>query len=352
MYKNLIRPLLFCLAPEVIHDIAICFLGFLAKLPGALSIIRLIQGSKDLRLQRDVFGLTFSGPVGLAGGFDKNGEAFETFGALGFSFVEVGTVTPRPQPGNPKPRVFRLPKNRALINRMGFNNLGVESLVRNLSRSRRAGSEPGRVLVGGNIGKNKDTPNEDAVSDYERCFDRLFPYVDFFVVNISSPNTPGLRELQDRKPLEILLGRLEEMNRQRGIRKPILLKIAPDLELTQLDEVLDVISLTRIDGIVATNTTIGREGLSYSSEEIAAFGAGGLSGEPLKRRSTEVIRYIARKTQGRLPIIAVGGIMAAEDALEKFQAGATLVQLYTGFVYEGPKLIRDIEAAVLSAGQT
>ncbi len=297
-------------------------------------VVRRVYAFEDDRLERSVFGLHFKNPVGLAAGFDKNGAHFRTMAALGFGCIEVGTVTPRPQPGNPQPRLFRLKKDEALINRMGFNNDGVDALVQNLQQPRPAG-----LIIGGNIGKNKDTPNERAAEDYAICFEKLFPYVDYFVVNVSSPNTPGLRELQDKKPLTQLLQTLQDLNRQKPASKPILLKIAPDLTDAQLDDIVEIVQTTGIAGVIATNTTVSREGLKNNTE---AIGAGGLSGQPLRARATEVIRYLREKSGETLVIIGVGGIASAEDAIEKLEAGASLVQIYTGLIYEGPMLVKRI----------
>ncbi len=345
MYQSLVRPILFLLSPEMAHQAAFLFMRLAQNIPGAAGIIRQIWAIEDRRLERTVFGITFPNPVGLAAGMDKECEAFDMLGAMGFGFIEVGTIVPEPQPGNPKPRLFRLPKDKALINRMGFNSKGLAHAVRRLQKRK------SKVVIGGNIGKNKVTPNDEAVRDYEQCFEALYPCVDFFVVNVSSPNTPNLRQLQDKEPLELLLSSLQKLNREKPRPKPVLLKIAPDLSFTQIDEVLEIVENTGIAGIVATNTTIGRENLSCTAEEIAKIGAGGLSGRPLARRSTEVIRYIVDKSQGRIPVIGVGGIMTAQDALEKLAAGASLVELYTGFVYAGPGLISEINRAILNQGE-
>lgn len=312
------------------------------RIPGYKSLIRAIYAVDDKRLERTVFGITFKNPVGLAAGLDKDAKLFDELGILGFGFVEIGTLTPKAQPGNDKPRLFRLKQDEGLINRMGFNNEGVAAAVERL-RKRKT-----KVIIGGNIGKNKVTLNEDATSDYEKCFEALFDYVDYFVVNVSSPNTPNLRELQDKTPLTALLSRLKELNSKKKNQKPILLKIAPDLTDSQLDDIIDIVKSTKIDGVVATNTTISRDGLTTSAERIKEIGAGGLSGKPLTQRATEVIRYLHTKSGGSFPIIGVGGIHSAEDALEKLDAGATLVQLYTGFIYEGPKLITRINKTLLA----
>jgi dihydroorotate dehydrogenase len=273
--------------------------------------------------------------VGLAAGFDKNGEFIEELANFGFGFIEVGTVTPLPQPGNDKPRMFRLPADEALINRMGFNNKGVEVLARKLQSVKRDG-----LIIGGNIGKNKNTPNEDAVSDYIKCFDALFDVVDYFVVNVSSPNTPGLRALQEKEPLKNILYTLQQRNKKNDISRPILLKIAPDLTNEQLDDIVEIVQGTGIAGVIASNTTISRDNLK--SPENIKNETGGLSGKPLTKRSTEVIRYLSEKSNKSFPIIGVGGIHSAKDAQEKLKAGASLVQIYTGFIYEGPGLVKQI----------
>ena len=277
----------------------------------------------------------------MAAGFDKDAKLFDELASFGFGFIEIGTVTPFPQKGNPKPRLFRLNDDSGLINRMGFNNQGIEVVVARLRRRKT------NIIIGGNIGKNKVTPNEKAVDDYELCFEKLFPYVDYFVVNVSSPNTPGLRDLQEKAPLTALLNRLQELNNEKESRKPILLKIAPDLINDQLDDIIEIIATTKIDGVVATNTTIDRSGLKTDTNKVNAIGKGGLSGKPVRVRSTEVIKYLADKSNKAFPIIGVGGIHSAEDALEKLDAGATLLQLYTGFIYEGPSLVKRINKAML-----
>jgi dihydroorotate dehydrogenase len=314
-------------------------------------------------LQKEVFGLLFKNPVGLAAGFDKNALYLTELEALGFGFVEIGTVTPKPQAGNDKPRLFRLPKDKALINRMGFNNDGVQVVARRLKdwRDSNKGSHspftiahspsimhPPRLIIGGNIGKNKVTPNEDAWKDYEICFRALFDCVDYFVVNVSSPNTPGLRELQEKDSLRKILSHLQTINQQESSTeaerkpKPLLLKIAPDLTWQQIDDVIDLAMEIKLDGLVATNTTISREQLQTASNTVQAIGAGGLSGAPVRQRATEIVQYIGQKTNGQLPVIASGGIFTAQDAQEKLAAGASLVQVWTGFIYEGPGIVRKI----------
>lgn len=311
------------------------------RIPGFKSLFRALYSVNDKRLERTVFGITFPNPVGLAAGLDKDAKLFDELGIIGFGFIEIGTLTPKGQPGNDKPRLFRLRPDSGLINRMGFNNEGVAAAVERLKKRKT------KIVIGGNIGKNKVTPNEEATSDYEKCFEALFDHVDYFVVNVSSPNTPNLRELQDKAPLTALLSRLKELNAQKKNPKPILLKIAPDLTDSQLDDIIEIVKATKIDGVVATNTTISREGLKTPDSQLQSIGMGGLSGKPLTKRATDVIRYLHTKSGGSFPIIGVGGIHSAEDALEKLDAGATLVQLYTGFIYEGPKLITKINKAIL-----
>lgn len=345
MYQ-LIKPLLFQFDPEKVHYFVTRNLKRLNRFPGGAAFSRMLWNFEDKRLEREVFGLKFPNPVGLAAGFDKNAELISEMADLGFGFVEIGTVTPLPQPGNLKPRMFRLPADKALINRMGFNNLGVDVAAERIAAWRRnhKKSQNG-LLIGGNIGKNKITPNEDAVSDYIKCFDRLFDVVDYFVVNVSSPNTPGLRALQEKEPLTKILNTLQQRNSKEGISRPILLKIAPDLSHEQLDDIVDIVKETGIAGVIATNTTVVREGLKTDrlSNE-----TGGLSGKPLTQRSTEVIRYLSKKSKGTFPIIGVGGVHSPEDAIEKIRAGASLIQLYTGFIYEGPGLIKRINKKILS----
>ncbi len=301
-------------------------------------------GVKDKKLERTLWGITFPNPVGLGAGFDKDARWVDELACLGFGFVEIGTLTPRSQLGNPAPRLFRLPADSALINRMGFNNGGAEIAAARLKHRKEC------IIIGGNIGKNKDTPNEDAIGDYEAAFRALHDVVDYFVVNVSSPNTPGLRALQDKAPLTALLQRLKDINAGYARPKPILLKIAPDLSDAQLDDIIDIIHHTALDGIVATNTTIDRSGLNTEASEVDALGAGGLSGKPLRQRATEVVQYISRKSGGAIPVIAVGGIFTAEDAIEKLDAGASLVQVYTGFIYEGPGIAKAICKGILQKG--
>lgn len=336
MYKKLVRPILFKFDPEKVHYFTFGFLRKIFKIPGVQSLLRNRFEVNDPRLQTEVFGITFKNPVGLAAGFDKNAQLFQELSSLGFGFIEIGTLTPKPQPGNPKKRLFRLKKDGAIINRMGFNNEGVEAAVERLRKNK-------NVIIGGNIGKNKVTPNEEASGDYKICFEALFPYVDYFVVNVSSPNTPNLRELQEKEPLKNLLRELQNLNFQKKVPKPVLLKIAPDLTDAQLLDIIEIVQETKIAGVIATNTTISREGLTSENKEEP----GGLSGRPLKNRSTEIIRFLSVKSNRSFPIIGVGGITSADDALEKLDAGASLVQLYTGFIYEGPQLIKKINKKIL-----
>lgn len=342
MYKTIIRPFLFLFDAEKVHYFSFSMIKFFSKI-GFSGLFRSLYVVDDERLEKELFGLKFKNPVGLAAGFDKNALLFNELSDFGFGFIEIGTLTPKPQAGNPKPRLFRLKEDMAIINRMGFNNLGVFDAVEQLKKKH-------RVLIGGNIGKNKVTPNDEAVKDYLICFDALFDHVDYFVVNVSSPNTPGLRELQDKEPLTALLNELQLQNdkyaRKKDVnRKPILLKIAPDLTDSQLMDIIHIVASTKIDGIIASNTTIERKNLK--SHAILLEESGGLSGMPLKNRSTEVIRFLSENSNKAFPIIGVGGIHSAEDALEKLDAGADLIQLWTGFVYEGPSLVKKINQAVL-----
>lgn len=342
MYKLLIRPFLFLLDPEKVHHLSFTVIRLLSKI-GFSGFFRFLYLIDDKRLEREVFGIKFKNPVGLAAGFDKNAKLYNELSNFGFGFIEIGTVTPKPQAGNPKKRLFRLKADHAIINRMGFNNLGVFEAVENLKKKH-------NVIIGGNIGKNKITPNQLATKDYLICFDVLFDHVDYFVVNVSSPNTPGLRELQDKEPLTALLMALKRENHKYAqskqvIEKPILLKIAPDLSNEQLLDIIQIVEDTRISGIIATNTTIARENLK--SDYFLVEEKGGLSGKPIANRSTEVIRFLSEKSNKAFPIIGVGGIHSTEDALEKLEAGADLIQLWTGFVYEGPALVKKINKAIL-----
>lgn len=327
--------------PEQAHHNVTSGLKFFTKIWGTDALLKSLYTVEDPRLQTTVFGLTFKNPVGLAAGFDKNADYIEQMSKLGFGFIEIGTVTPKPQPGNDKPRMFRLVNDEALINRMGFNNQGADVAAGRLKHLK----EKNGVIIGGNIGKNKVTPNEEAVNDYIYCFNSLFDYVDYFVVNVSSPNTPGLRDLQEKEPLKKILNTLQELNNAKASPKPILLKIAPDLTDSQLDDIVEIVQDTKIAGVIATNTTISREGL-YSDPNLVKE-AGGVSGKPLTKRSTEVIKYLSDKSNKAFPIIGVGGIHSAADAIEKLNAGASLIQIYTGFIYEGPGLVAEICKGIL-----
>ena len=338
MYKVFIKPILFLFDPEWVHHTVFSTLKLIHRIPGMGNLIKGFYQVKDQRLERKLFGLTFPNPVGLAAGFDKDAKLFKELSNFGFGFIEVGTLTPKSQPGNPKKRLFRLPEDDGLINRMGFNNEGVEAAIERLKRNK-------GILIGGNIGKNKLTPNEEAVSDYVQCFETLFPHVDYFVVNVSSPNTPNLRALQDKEPLTYLLQTLKDLNHSKSKPKPILLKIAPDLTEEQLVDIIDIITSVRIDGVIATNTTLSREGLQSENKSEM----GGLSGKPVTKKSTEVISFLHEKSKNAFPIIGVGGIHSPEDAIEKLEAGASLVQLYTGFVYEGPGVVKRINKAILKS---
>lgn len=336
MYKLLIRPFLFLFAPESIHHFTFRFIKIAFAIPFVKPIVAALHKPQGAKLEREVFGIKFPNPVGLAAGFDKDAKLFDELSSFGFGFIEIGTLTPKPQPGNDKPRLFRLPEDSGLINRMGFNNEGVDAAVERLKKNKN------NVIIGGNIGKNKVTPNEQALNDYIYCFNALFDHVHYFVVNVSSPNTPGLRDLQEKEPLTKLLSELQQLNNAKAKPKPILLKIAPDLTNSQLDDIIAIVRDTKIAGVIATNTTISRENLKSQISLLKSIGAGGLSGKPVRNRSTEVIRYLSEKSGKAFPIIGVGGIHTPEDALEKLNAGASLVQLYTGFIYEGPGLVKRI----------
>ncbi len=341
-YKTFVRPLLFRFDPEKVHHFVSRSLQYIFSVPGVAPVIRKFTVVKDARLEREVFGLKFKNPVGVAAGFDKEALLFEALGHLGFGFVEVGAVTPQGQPGNEKPRLFRLPADGALINRMGFNNPGMEAVRRRLAKRRKSS-----LVVGVNLGKNTLTPNERAADDYLRLFDGLFDVADYFVVNVSCPNITDLHELQDKEALKDILQRLQAVNRKKPHPKPVLLKVSPDLNLHQLDEVIGLVKETGIAGVVAVNTTVGRNGLKSPENQTAAMGRGGLSGKPLRKRALEVVRYLSEKSGKAFPIIGTGGIFTPEDALEMLEAGADLVQVYTGFIYEGPFLANRINRAIL-----
>ncbi|MBC5993311.1 quinone-dependent dihydroorotate dehydrogenase [Pontibacter cellulosilyticus] len=342
MYKSLLRPLLFQLDPEKVHYLTADAVKFGYKLPFIENITQSMFQVQDQRLERELFGLKFPNPVGLAAGFDKDAKLIDEFAHFGFGFIEIGTLTPKPQSGNEKPRLFRLPKDQAIINRMGFNNEGVDAAVRRLEKRKSS------IIVGGNIGKNKVTPNEEATNDYLYSFKALFDVVDYFVVNVSSPNTPDLRALQDKEPLQKLLLTLQEENQKHATPKPLLLKIAPDLNSEQLNDIIEIAIEARLSGIIATNTTVSRAGLHTSPDTVAGIGMGGLSGKPLTHHSTQIVRHLRTYLPKEIKLIGVGGIMTADDAVEKMQAGADLVQLYTGFIYEGPALVTRINKKLLT----
>ena len=338
MYRYLIKPILFLGNPEWIHHFIFSLIKFLNKIPGVSKLIQLLYQVNPPKLERELFGIKFKNPIGLAAGFDKDAKLFKELSNFGFGFIEIGTLTPMPQPGNKKKRLFRLPKDQGLINRMGFNNEGVKAAIPRLKKNK-------NIIIGGNIGKNKVTPNENAVDDYRYCFNALYAHVDYFVVNVSSPNTHKLRDLQEKEPLTELLNSLQDLNEAKEQPKPILLKIAPDLNEDQLLDVIDIVKETNTAGVIATNTTLDREGLKSPNKNQS----GGLSGKPLSQRSTEVIRFLAEKSNKTFPIIGVGGVHKPEDAIEKLRAGADLIQLYTGFVYEGPAVVKRINKAILAS---
>ncbi|MBL0317670.1 MAG: quinone-dependent dihydroorotate dehydrogenase [Flavobacteriales bacterium] len=340
MYRTFIKPLFFLLSPEKAHYAAMGCLKTLCRIPGVKSLLRSMYQVKKTELQKQLFGIQFPNPVGLAAGFDKDARWVDELECLGFGFVEIGTVTPLPQPGNDQPRLFRLPQDEALINRMGFNNAGAIAAAERLKKRK------SNIIIGGNIGKNKVTPNEDALSDYVKCMRALHDVVDYFVVNVSSPNTPGLRALQEKEPLLHILANLQKLNTEYTKPKPILLKIAPDLTNEQLDDIIDIVKQSGIAGVIATNTTISRDGLTTPKSEVESIGAGGLSGIPLRTRSTEVIRYLKSKSNNAFPVIGVGGIHSPADAIEKIEAGADMVQVYTGFIYEGPGIAKRINREI------
>ncbi len=345
MYKVIVRNILFLFDPEKVHYFSFFWIKKINQVRFLNALIKHFYAFEHPKLERTVFGLTFKNPVGLAAGFDKDAVLVDELANFGFGFTEIGTLTPKPQDGNPKKRLFRLVKDQAIINRMGFNNKGVIQAIEQLK------TRKSNIIVGGNIGKNKATENEDALSDYSFCFQALYPYVDYFAVNVSSPNTPNLRDLQEKAPLTHLLSELMKLNNAQPIPKPILLKIAPDLSQHQLDDIIDIINSTKIAGVIATNTTIERGNLLTDTNKVTEIGNGGVSGKPLKDKSTEVIKYLHKKSNGAFPIIGVGGISSPEDAIEKLEAGASLVQIYTGFIYEGPGFVKRINKAILSNGK-
>lgn len=339
MYKLFIRPFLFLIDPEKVHHLVFRLIKITFFIPGVSFLARMIFTVKNEKLIVSKMGLRFANPIGLAAGFDKDAVLYKQLAAFGFGFIEIGTLTPKPQPGNDKPRMFRLPQSQGLINRMGFNNKGVDAAAKRLKKRKKS------IIIGGNIGKNKSTSNDEALNDYIYCFNALFEVVDYFVINVSSPNTPGLRELQERGPLLNLLQTIQQLNAAKPKPKPVLLKVAPDLSYTQIDEIIEVVRQTNLAGIVATNTTLSREGIDIN-EKFAAE-TGGLSGKSLTDHSTEIIRYIRMKAGKELVIIGVGGIFTAQDARDKIRAGADLVQVYTGFIYEGPAMAGNISKELI-----
>lgn len=343
MYKLLLRPLFFLFDPEKIHHFTFNLIKITSKVPGFQALFKGLYTVNDKKLERNLFGLDFKNPVGLAAGFDKNAVLYNELANFGFGFIEIGTVTPKGQPGNPKKRLFRLKSDQGIINRMGFNNEGLDAAIKQLKKNK------GRLIIGGNIGKNTATKPEDYTEDYLVCFNALHPYVDYFVLNVSCPNVGSHAKLNDKDYLEELISEVQKANTTFEGQKPILLKIAPDLNDGQLDEIVDLIKDTNLDGVIASNTSVDRNGLKATKEQLDEIGDGGLSGQPIKNRSTRVIKYLADKSNKAFPIIGVGGIHSAEDALEKIEAGADLVQIYTGFIYEGPGLIKSINKAILKA---
>ena len=341
MYKLIIRPIFFLFDPEKIHHFVFVVLKVLGTIPEIKYFLKKRYDYQRPTLEREVFGLKFKNPVGLAAGFDKDAKLVNELAAFGFGFIEIGTLTPKPQSGNKKPRLFRLKEDSALINRMGFNNEGVEMVALRLKKA------DNTVLIGGNIGKNRHTPNQKAVHDYVSSFEILFNVVDYFVINVSSPNTPNLRALQEKEPLKDLLTSLQVCNANKEVPKPILLKIAPDLTQEQLDDIVEIVQEVKLDGLIATNTTVDRSQLKASRERIDEIGAGGLSGKPVRDRSNEVIRYLRTALGKEFPIIGVGGIMTPQDAVDKIRSGATLIQIYTGFIYEGPDFVKRIKKAIV-----
>ena len=342
MYKALLRPIFFAFDPEKIHHFTFSLIKFTSKIPGMKSLFRTLYAVEDKRLEKELFGLRFKNPVGLAAGFDKNAVLYNELANFGFGFIEIGTVTPKGQLGNPKKRLFRLKDDKAIINRMGFNNEGLEAAITQLKKNK------GQLVIGGNIGKNTATKPEDYTTDYLECFKALHPYVDYFVLNVSCPNVGSHAKLNDKDYLEELIRAVKKTNTNFDKQRPILLKIAPDLNDGQLDEIINLVKDTALDGVIASNTSTDRKGLKASKQQLEVIGNGGLSGQPIKSKSTRVIKYLSDKSNKAFPIIGVGGIHSAADALEKLEAGADLVQIYTGFIYEGPKLIREINKALIA----
>lgn len=341
MYTHLLRPILFAFDPEKVHHFTFSLIRNVSKIPGISALFRSLYVVEHKSLERELFGLKFKNPVGLAAGFDKNAVLYNELANFGFGFIEIGTVTPKGQVGNPKKRLFRLKDDQGIINRMGFNNEGLEAAIEQLKKNK------GKLIIGGNIGKNTSTKPEDYTKDYLECFNRLHPYVDYFVLNVSCPNVGSHAKLNDKDYLLELISEVQKANANFDIQRPILLKIAPDLNTNQLDEIIDLVNETKLDGVITSNTSTDRKGLKASEERLTEIGNGGLSGQPIKAKSTRVIKYLAEKSNKTFPIIGVGGIHSAKDAIEKIEAGADLVQVYTGFVYEGPKLIRQINKALI-----
>ncbi|MFB9057749.1 quinone-dependent dihydroorotate dehydrogenase [Mariniflexile ostreae] len=346
MYKLLLRPLFFLFDPESVHHFTFSLIKNLSKVPGIPSLFRGFFVIEDVRLERKLFGLTFKNPVGLAAGFDKNAVLYNQLANFGFGFIEIGTVTPKGQQGNPKKRLFRLKDDKGIINRMGFNNDGLEAAIHQLKQNQ------GKLIIGGNIGKNTNTAPEDYTKDYLECFNALHPYVDYFVLNVSCPNVGSHAKLNDKDYLEELIEAVQQANATFENKKPILLKIAPDLNNTQLDEIIQLVADTHLDGVIASNTSMDRSNLKAPKAQLDAIGNGGLSGKPITEKSTQVIAYLSEKSKKAFPIIGVGGIHSSKDALEKIRAGADLVQVYTGFIYEGPGLIKAINKAILKTNRS
>ncbi len=341
MYKRIIRPLFFFFDPEKIHHFTFFAIKFITKIPGVSYLVRRMFVIENPKLERTLFGLTFKNPVGLAAGFDKNATLYKELANFGFGFIEIGTITPKAQIGNPKKRLFRLIEDEGVINRMGFNNNGVDEAIKQLKKNKN------KVIIGGNIGKNTATLPENYTEDYVSCFKKLHPYVDYFVLNVSCPNVGSHAKLNDKDYLLEFISSIQKENEKFRKQKPILLKIAPDLNTIQLDEIIEIIAKTKLDGVIATNTSISKKGLKTSKEQLDTIGYGGLSGKPIKDKSTKVIKYLAEKSNKAFPIIGVGGIHSAEDAIEKINAGADLIQIFTGFIYEGPSLVKKINKALL-----
>ena len=343
MYKSIIRPILFKFDPEAIHYFSFDAIKLLSKIPGIPFLIRRLFQVNHPALERELFGLRFKNPVGLAAGFDKNAVLYNELANFGFGFIEIGTVTPKPQEGNPKQRLFRLQADKGIINRMGFNNAGLEAAIVQLKKNKK------QLIIGGNIGKNTQTSSDGYTADYLECFEALHPYVDYFVLNVSCPNVGSHAKLNDKDYLEELIKAVQALNATFEVSKPILLKIAPDLNDTQLDEIIEIVAVTKLEGVIASNTSISRENLKTDVATLEAIGNGGVSGQPIKEKSTQVIKYLSEKSQKAFPIIGVGGIHSAQDALDKIAAGADLVQIYTGFIYEGPALVKRINKAILKS---